>query len=80
MDGKFETIQANLTELQINMNVVSCDEHVPEAERWIRTIKERMRNTYSTLTFHIMPRQLFIEISYRDIFWINIFPADAGIS
>ena len=80
MDGKFETIQANLTELQINMNVVSCDEHVPEAERWIRTIKERMRDTYSTLPFHSMPRQLFIEISYRDIFWINIFPADAGIS
>ena len=30
MDGrKFETIRANLAELKINMDVVSCDEHAP---------------------------------------------------
>ena len=39
MDGQFEPIRANLAELQINMNVVSCDEQVPEDECCIRTIK-----------------------------------------
>ena len=27
-----------------------------------------------------MPQQLIIELVYWDIFWINIFPADTGIS
>ena len=80
MNGKFEPIRADLSELKINMNVVSRNEHVQEVEFCIRRIKERMRGAYSTLTFHSMPHQLIIDIVYWDIFWINIFPADAGIS
>ena len=80
MDGKFEPIRVDLAELQINMNVVSRDEHVPEFRRCIRTIKERMRSAYSILQLRSMLRRLIIKIFYWAIFWIYIFPADAGIS
>ena len=39
-----------------------------------------MRSTYITLPFHSMPRRLIVELFYWDVFWINIFPADAVIS
>jgi hypothetical protein len=30
MDGQFESLRANLADIQINLNTVSNDEHVPE--------------------------------------------------
>jgi len=42
-DGRFESLRGGLTELGVDLNVVSENEHVPEIERYIRTVKERMR-------------------------------------
>ena len=41
MDGQFEPLRGNLAELGITLNTASNDEHVPEIERQIRTVKER---------------------------------------
>ena len=42
MDGQFEPLQVDLAAMGIELNVVSNDEHVPEIEHHIRTIKERV--------------------------------------
>ena len=55
MDGQFESFRSCATDLGINMNVAYRDEHVPEIERRIRTVKERIRATYSTLLFNKIP-------------------------
>ena len=62
------------------MNVVAWDEHVPEAERYIRTVKERTRCVYNTVPFKKMPARMVIEMVYASVFWLNIFPAADGIS
>lgn len=41
MDGEFEPLRGKLAGMQVMLNTVSRGEHVPEAERRIRTIKER---------------------------------------
>ena len=41
MDGQFEPLRGRLAELGIVLNTASNDEHVPEIERQIRTVKER---------------------------------------
>ena len=41
MDGQFEPLRGNLAELGIVLNTASNNEHVPEIERQIRTVKER---------------------------------------
>ena len=41
MDGQFEPLRGNLAELGILLNTASNEEHVPEIERKIRTVKER---------------------------------------
>ena len=62
MDGQFEPLRGNLAELGILLNTASNNEHVPEIERQIRTVKERTRAIYCTLPFNKMPRRLIIDV------------------
>jgi hypothetical protein len=80
MDGQFESLRADLADLRINLNTVSADEHVPEIERRIRTVKERTRCIYNTLPFQQIPPRMIIEMVYASNFWLNSFPPDDGIS
>ena len=50
MDGAFSQLADN-GDLHVTVNTTSRDEHVGDIERYIRTIKERMRCRYNTLPF-----------------------------
>jgi hypothetical protein len=80
MDGQFESIRGDLAELQINLNITSANEHVPEVERYIRTLKERTRAVYNTMPFQKVPLRMVAEMVYSSRFWLNSFPALDGIS
>jgi hypothetical protein len=51
-DDEFEALREDLAGIA-RLNVASEDEHVPEIERYIRTLKERTRAVYNTLPFKI---------------------------
>ena len=55
----------------INLNTTAQDEHVPEIERYIPTIKERIRAKTNTLPFEQLPHHLIVEIAYNAVFWLN---------
>jgi hypothetical protein len=78
MDGEFEKIKNLMS--QVVCNTTAAKEHVSEAERNIRTIKERTRGIIGTLPFEYMPRRLKMEIIYFVVLWLNAFPAKTGIS
>jgi hypothetical protein len=78
MDGQFEPLHGDLTNLQLTLNTVS--NNVPEVERHIRTLKERNRCIYNTLPFKHLPTQMIIEMVSYSTFWRNSFPAYDGIS
>ena len=40
MDGQFEPLRGDLAGMGVCLNMVSNDEHVPEIEQYIRTVKE----------------------------------------
>ena len=80
MDGQFEPLRGKLAELGIILNTTSNDEHVPEIERQIHTVKERTRAIYCTLPFKKMPRRLIIEMVYAASYWLNMFPRKGGVS
>jgi hypothetical protein len=65
--------------LGISMNVTGRDEHVPEVERYIRTLKERIRSVYNTLPFKTIPRNMLVELVKYANFWLNSFPKEDGI-
>jgi hypothetical protein len=80
MDGQFEPLRGDLSEMQILLNVVSKAEHVPEIERSNRTIKERTRCIYSQFPFKTMPARMIIEMVNHSVFWLNSFVPEDGIS
>eukprot|EP00934_Nitzschia_sp_Nitz4_P002894 Nitzschia sp. Nitz4//scaffold489_size5144//2753//5083//NITZ4_009231-RA/size5144-processed-gene-0.2-mRNA-1//1//CDS//3329552900//2884//frame0 len=80
MDGAFESLRDGLATMGIVLNTTSRDEHVGEAERAIRTVKERMRAIYNTLPFRRIPTRLVIEAAKASVFWINALPNRNGLS
>jgi Reverse transcriptase (RNA-dependent DNA polymerase) len=80
MDGQFEVIRGDLAKMNITLNTVARGEHVPEVERHIRTIKERVRCVYATLPFTRIPKRMLVEHVYFSIFWLNSFPAHDSVS
>ena len=80
MDGEFKSLHTDLAALGIQLNTTSNDEHVPEIERFIRTLKERTRCIYNTVPFEHMPPRLIIEMVKASCFWLNVFPYAHGVS
>ena len=64
----------HIEKMGIILNITSWDEHVPEIERFIITVKERVWDIVLTLPFEQNPNRLIIETVYNAIFWLNCFP------
>ena len=79
-DGQFASLQKGLANVGVLLNVISINEHVPDIERQIRTIKERTRVTYATLQFKALPPRLVIEMVHASVFLLDTFPVSSGIS
>ena len=62
------------------LNTVSANEHVGIIERYICTVKEQCRCTYSVLPFKYLPRVLTTGIVVSRNFWLNVFPRKGTIS
>jgi hypothetical protein len=77
MDREFECLRDDIPEL--NLNTTSASEHVPDIERQIRVIKERMRAIKSTLPFKRLPARIVIDMMQYAVLWLNGFPPLSGI-
>jgi hypothetical protein len=78
-DGGFECIRNNLADMGITLNFSSRNKHVPEVERCIRTIKERVRAIASSLPFKKYLPRMIAEMVYNVVFWLNSFPHKDGV-
>ena len=62
MDGEFEKVKELLS--AIVCKKTAAKEHIAEAERKIRVVKERNRGVVNTLPFTYIPRRMKIEFIY----------------
>ena len=51
MDNEFEVLRHTLQDEGITLNTASADEHVPQIERQIKAVKERVRSTRNSLPY-----------------------------
>jgi len=72
-DNLFESLRGNLAAMQVHINIVSRNEHVPE-------IKERVRGKYNDLPFKHYPPILILEMVFHSVFWRHMFQIPGGIS
>lgn len=79
-DGEFEVLRADLADVGSHLNITAENEHVPEAERYIRTVKDRARSAYNVLPFARMPGIMIVELVHASNYWLNMFPAKDGVS
>ena len=80
MDGEFVHLRGELVSMGVTLNAMPCDEHVGDVERFIRTIKERMRAIYNTLPFQKVPARLIAEMGKASVFWLNSSPQKNGLN
>jgi hypothetical protein len=80
VDGQFEPLRGQLAAMGITLNRCSREEHVPVAERRIRTLKERCRSICNTLPFKKLPGMLVVQMVSTCNFWLNVFPPKDGVS
>ncbi len=78
MDGKLEKLKPLMP--SVECNTTAAKEHVSEAKRTIRTLKERTRGLLATLPFDNTPRRMKIEFVYFMVLWMNAFPVKSGVS
>jgi hypothetical protein len=67
-------------EFNVGMNFANPQEHVPEAERNNRVIKERVRATYHRLPYTRLTRTFFKMLVTESAKKLNFFPAKKGVS
>ena len=74
MDGEFGHLRGELAGMGVTLNETSRDKHVGDIERYIQTVKERMRAIYNTLPFNKIPARLVIKMAKASVFWLNGVP------
>lgn len=80
-DQEFRSLMdAVADDLNVKMNYASTSEHVPEAERNNRTIKDRVRTTYHQLPYKRIPKLMIKKLVLSATKMLNILPAKGGIS
>ena len=82
-DTEFKCLEAELTDDEnhnIRMHWVPKNQHVPEIERAIRTMKERIRALWNAMVHRRIPKVMIISLVYRQVKWLNSFPPKGGTS
>ena len=79
-DNQFESLMGDIVDLGANINVVSRDDHVPNIEQYIHTIKERVRAKHNMAPFKFTPPIFIVEMVYANVFWRKMFPLKGVIS
>ena len=69
---EFELLQAVFGD--ISFNLCSQDEHVPEIEQYIWTVKDHTRSGYNSLPFERLPHVMLICLIGKAVFWLNAVP------
>ena len=77
-DKEFECLRDLLEDA--SLEICGPDEHVPEVERSIRTMKETMRATAHGLPYRRLPKLMITELVAMATRCLNGFPKDDGVS
>ncbi|KAI2506113.1 Reverse transcriptase (RNA-dependent DNA polymerase) [Fragilaria crotonensis] len=80
-DNEFRPLIEPLAdEFEVVMNFANAQEHVPEAERNNRVIKERVRATYHRLPYRQLTKTMVKMLVSESAKKLNFFPSKNGVS
>jgi hypothetical protein len=80
-DSEFECTRGVVaSDLNSELNICGEDEHVPDIERCIHTVKKRTHCTHTVTPFDHFPPKMITEMIFLSVFWLNAFPHRLGVS
>ena len=80
-DGEYEPLMEKVQDdLDIEMNYANPGDHVPQAERNNRTIKECIMTALQRIAYRTIPRIMIETIAEQSATMLNMFPAKHGMS
>jgi hypothetical protein len=80
-DNEFKPLMDELKDIyNVTLNYASAQEHVPEAERNNRVIKERFRAAFHRLPFTKIPKIMIKVLAMECTKRLNYFPPKGGVS
>ena len=77
-DGEYNSVKTLFKD--VHFSICSADDHVPEAERAIRTVKETVRATIHGMPYKRLPRVMVRELVTFAERSINMLPHSDGVS
>ena len=79
-DGEYRSMMDKVKDdLNVDMNFTNAQDHVPEAERNNRTIKERIRAAYHRLPYKAIPWIMSRYLAMNQANQLNLFPVKGGV-
>ena len=78
-DNQFEPLRARLEGVGVRLNTLVAHEHVPDAEREIRTLKEHVRGTIGNTPYRRFSPRMVVEYVVGCNMWRNAIPPRDGI-
>ena len=79
-DNEFRAMFTRFPVEGVTPNYANPNDHVPEAERNIRVLKERIRATFHRLPFTSLPKLMLKILVMESAKKLNFFPAKGGVS
>ena len=80
-DNEFGPLKARVREEGgADFNLAAPHEHVPEVERNIRVIKDRIRSTLAGMPYNKVPKHFKRELALSCTTMLNVVPREAGAS
>ena len=64
----------------VSFNFCAQGEHMPDIERYVRTVKDRVHSGYNNLPFSRLPRLVVVRLVSNTVFCLNAFPHPDGVS
>eukprot|EP00804_Cyclotella_cryptica_P011281 CCRYP_007764-RA/>CCRYP_007764-RA protein AED:0.49 eAED:0.49 QI:0/0/0/0.5/0/0/2/0/105 len=79
MDGEFEKIKKKVADC-IEVNITARNKHIPEIERKIRVIKERVRCDKADMPVKELPSIIIKRVVLNAVLFFNAYVDKQGIS
>ena len=77
MDPEFKCLGKLI--VGVDLNTTSARDHVPEIERRMHVVKERMHEVHGGIPYNCMTSRMTIELQKYVFMMINAFPPKSGI-
>ena len=79
MDNEFEVLHDALRDKRLTLNNNVANEHIPQIERQIKVVKERVHSTWSSLTYKKFPNRMISRMAENAVFCLNALPINSGM-